>query len=429
MFPRIKSYKANGKDYEYLVISESCRNKNGTSTTRDMATIGNTKKIGKAEVEKLINGLARLFKIDTCKTANDIKVLESLEHGSIILWKHFWEQLGLGKIISKYISKEKSKVSIDVAKYVEMMVVSRNSNPLSKLATTRWKETTSYKYMNGYSDLNNEVEYYYRSMDYLLGSKEEIEFAIFEKLKNLFSINIKMTFYDITSTYFHSDQCSISELGYSRDSRSDLKQIVIGVVTSEEGYPIKHYVFTGNTKDESTVGQVIRDLKNKFHIEETTFVGDRGMITKLNLEHIIKKDFSYIMGVKFRQDEIMDMLFDDTSNLISNYESYKNLKIQERILNIKDFIIWKTANILKEASIKYETRDIEEFKKCILKLTNKSVIKEEGFSVLLKTLSANDSKTKRKLSHLINKYENKYDDIRRVVVCLNEERKQASKIN
>ena len=49
--------------------------------------------------------------------------------------------------------------------------------------------------------------------------------------------------------------------GYSRDNRGDKEQIIIGVVTSYEGYPLKHYVFTGNTKDETTVEEVVSNLK------------------------------------------------------------------------------------------------------------------------------------------------------------------------
>jgi transposase len=74
---------------------------------------------------------------------------------------------------------------------------------------------------------------------------------------------------------------------------------VIGVVTSYEGYPLKHYVFQGNTTDSTTVQQVIADLKSEYNIDETIFVGDRGMITKLNLQNIEKNGFKSIMGVKF----------------------------------------------------------------------------------------------------------------------------------
>jgi len=33
----------------------------------------------------------------------------------------------------------------------------------------------------------------------------EVEMAIFERLRNLFSVTVKLTFYDITSTYFYGE--------------------------------------------------------------------------------------------------------------------------------------------------------------------------------------------------------------------------------
>jgi transposase len=83
------------------------------------------------------------------------------------------------------------------------------------------------------------------------------------------------------------------------------------VVTSYEGYPIKHYVFEGNTKDETTVIEVVKKLKAEYNIEETTFVGDRGMITKLNLSTIEAEGFDYVMGVKHRQSELHALLFSE----------------------------------------------------------------------------------------------------------------------
>ena len=37
--------------------------------------------------------------------------------------------------------------------------------------------------------------------------------------------------------------------------------MVIGVLTSYEGCPLKHYVFQSNTKDGTTLGEVVRRLK------------------------------------------------------------------------------------------------------------------------------------------------------------------------
>ncbi|KPA16406.1 Transposase, IS4-like domain protein [Candidatus Magnetomorum sp. HK-1] len=391
MFPRVAKSEKKSGIYEYLVISESIHIKGKGSTTRNIANLGNIKKFNTNDIEGLIDGLIRIFNVEKYGLTEDVNIVESLEHGSIIFWKKLWDIMGLTTTIKKLVSKNQSRIKIDVAKYIELMVINRCAEPLSKLGATRWTERTCYKTMDGYKDLSLDVEYFYRSMDYLLKVKEELEYILYEKLKTLFSINVKLTFYDITSSFFYTENCSIGELGYSRDKRSDREQIVIGVVTSYEGYPIKHYVFEGNTKDEKTVIEVVKKLKDEFKIKETTFVGDRGMITKLNLETIEKEGFDYIMGVKFRQSEIYEMLFDEDLDKDWNGKKYKKLKIQEKSILVKDFLLWKTQKILKEEDI---PKIDEKLEKLIKELLNddkieykevKSILKEQTASITLKT--------------------------------------------
>ena len=428
MFPRIvKSNKQYGS-YEYLVISESVWTGNGKSTTKNIATLGNVKNFSKENIKGLIDGLIRLFEIEDYALSERIEVLECLEHGSIILWRALWKKMNLPRQIKSLLSKKESRIKIDVEKYVEVMVVNRCVNPLSKLGATRWFDTTCYKMMKGYHDLDLEVEYFYRSMNYLLKIKDELELAIFHRLRNLFSVNVKMTFYDITSTFFYTDACPIGANGHSRDLRPDKEQVVIGVVTSYEGYPIKHYVFDGNTKDETTVGKVVKDLRRNFNIEETTFVGDRGMITKLNLQRLEDEEFDYIMGVKHHQDEMIQMFFDKNGLPENRYRDYKDLKIQEKKVAVKDFLLWKTEKILKENEVKYTLKSLARLKEKIFTLNNKTDVKYADFREALEKLDENqNSKTRKKIFGLIKKYLGRYQDAVRTVVCLNEERKTISK--
>ena len=90
------------------------------------------------------------------------------------------------------------------------MVINRCINPSSKLGIIRWLEGTCYEEMDSYSDLNLDVNYFYRSMDHLIKLKDEIECVLFDKLKTLFSVNVRLTFYDITSTYVYGQQCPIA---------------------------------------------------------------------------------------------------------------------------------------------------------------------------------------------------------------------------
>lgn len=426
MFPRISRSTKNGRTYEYLVVSESVHVKGKGSTTRNIANLGNIKRFSCHDIENLIDGFIRIFKLENYCLSEDVEMLESLEHGSIIFWQKIWDELGLSKVIKSQVKKKDKRVKLEVEKYVEIMVINRCVDPLSKLGTTRWIERTCYKEMKGFRDLPLDVTYFYRSMDHLLKIKDDLELAIFEKLKNLFSINVKLTFYDITSTFFYSDSCAISENGYSRDNRPEREQIVIGVVTSYEGYPIKHYVFQGNTKDETTVKDVVKDLKKTYNIEETTFVGDRGMITKLNLDKLEGEGFDYIMGVKHRQDEICNMLVLE-QDFEKDYEIYRGLKVRERRVKVKDFLIWKSKKIMREQKGNLTDDKFVSLEKEILSLGNKSEPKSRTYKDILGgIIKGIDSKVCHKVFRGIKKYQGKYEDELRYIICLNEERKSAS---
>ncbi len=430
MFARILKSKKKYGIYEYLVISESVRSSSGKSTTRNIANLGNINNFDRKKVKDLIKGLARIFEIEDYTDTEDLKISEVLEHGSILLWRKIWNRLGLSKIIDQQVHQSESRIKLDVVKYIEMMVINRCTSPLSKLATSRWIERTSYKIMKGYSSLNPEVEYFYRSMDYLLNAKDGIEFDIYQNLQNLFSINVKLTFYDITSTYFYSDCCSISAKGYSRDGRPELEQVVIGVVTSYEGYPIKHYVFTGNTKDETTVAEVVGELKKKYNIQETVFVGDRGMITKLNIQEILDKNYDYIMGVKQKQEEQAKIFFSDDKLFDENPIVYDDLKIADRELAAKDFIIWKIAMMVGKSPVVsvFSMQNLKFLNSKIRMLNNKNAkVFYKDFKVEIeKIIDPKNKKLCRKIFGVIKKHEGKYDNHTRFIICLNESRRRAS---
>ena len=422
MFPRIKKCKRKSQVYEYLVLSQSFRTSDGRSTTKDVANLGNITTYDKQTVQNVIDGLIRLFEIEKYGLTEQVEILESLEYGSVILWRALWKRMGLSKVIHDSIHRKENRITIEVNKYVEMMVINRCMNPLSKLATSRWKKTTCYAVMENYAELSDEVEYFYRSMDYLLKAKDPIEKAIFTKLRNLFSINVRLTFYDITSTFFYTDSCPLASWGLSRDKRPDKKQIVIGVVTSYEGYPLKHYVFEGNTKDETTVGQVVQSLKQEFSIEETTFVGDRGMITRLNLQRIQDEQFDYIMGVKHRQNEMAPMVLEDPQLFTANMTEQNRLKITERKFSIKDFLIWKTVKLLKLSAIPKENKAWRKFEAFLDAMNPEEELKTKQARQILKNLEDKDPSDLVKVISLLKKYHPRCEETIRFVCALNEER-------
>ena len=73
MFPRIAKSQKKHTIYQYLVISESVR-KNGHSTTQNIANLGNIERFSGKDIEHLVDGLIKIFSLDTYTNPTKIYV-------------------------------------------------------------------------------------------------------------------------------------------------------------------------------------------------------------------------------------------------------------------------------------------------------------------------------------------------------------------
>ena len=100
------------------------------------------------------------------------------------------------------------------------------------------------------------------------------------KEKSLFSLQESILLYDLISTYFEGLCLSNpkAKRGYSRDSRPDCKQVVVGLVLDAEGFPRAHEIFAGNRSDSTTVADMLSVLQKRVgKSKDATVVVDRGM--------------------------------------------------------------------------------------------------------------------------------------------------------
>jgi transposase len=123
---------------------------------------------------------------------------------------------------------------------------------------------------------------WYRTLDHLILNKDDIEVALYERLRDLFDFQPELILYDLTSTYFEGHGPDMAKNGYSRDGKPRNVQVVVGVVMVA-GWPITHHVWAGNTRDVTTVPEVLLDLARRFRFRRVVFVGDRGMVSEKNL--------------------------------------------------------------------------------------------------------------------------------------------------
>jgi len=104
--------------------------------------------------------------------------------------------------------------------------------------------------------------------------------------------------YDVTSTYFEGQAKANPKamFGYSRDKRSDCKQVCIALVVSRCGMPIGYEVFDGNRHDSTTVKEIVETMESRYGKSNRVWVMDRGMLSEANIRFLKEGNRRYIIG-------------------------------------------------------------------------------------------------------------------------------------
>jgi len=148
-----------------------------------------------------------------------------------------------------------------------------------------------------------QLKQWYRTLDQLQARKAQIEQALYLQLRDLFSLQVDLVLYDLTSTYFEGQgPPTLGAHGHSRDGKPRNRQVLVGVVMVDQ-WPIAHHVFRGNARDATTVPTVLEDLEKRFGLRRVVFVGDRGMVTAANLKEVRTREQGYVVGLARRRRE------------------------------------------------------------------------------------------------------------------------------
>lgn len=124
----------------------------------------------------------------------------------------------------------------------------------------------------------------YTTLDWLGSEQAFIENSLARRHLS----NGMLVLYDVTSTYLEGRCCPLARHGYSRDSRGDRPQLVIGLLCAADGCPVAVEVFEGNTADPATVASQVAKLKQRFRLRHVVLVGDRGMLTAARIEQTLR---------------------------------------------------------------------------------------------------------------------------------------------
>ena len=294
MFLRTVSRKnRDGSKVSYLQIVENHWNQEKqVSRTRIVCTLGRVDGKGSSKLRQLAASIRKRLSLEELAGLDGWRFEDSWEHGAFHAVGELWEQLGLRGILERAVKDENRSVPFERAVFA--MVANRCLAPSSKLCCyDQWLAEDVY-FPEG-KELA--LHHLYRSMDLLDRHKEEIEETLYWKLGDLLNLDVDLVFYDTTSVYFEIDEeDDLRMRGYSKDGRGDRPQVVVGLAVTRDGFPVKSWVFPGNTSDVSTIERVKDDLRG-WKLNRCIFVTDAGMSSEENLHTLSKGGGHYITAM------------------------------------------------------------------------------------------------------------------------------------
>lgn len=227
------------------------------------------------------------------------------EAGPVHAGHQMWQKLDLDDVLARAGLSDRTRV------LTEIMTLNRLVFPVSEHAMPNWVRRTALADLLGETFDTLVDESLYQNLDRLHPRRVEIERALAERERTLFNLDDRLFLYDLTSTYFEGlcRQNPQAKRGYSRDSRPDCKQVVVGLVLDRDGFPKAHEVFDGNRTDRTTVAEMLDALEGRVgRTRGATVVVDRGMAFDDNLQEIKDRHYHYL--VASRQGERNEHLDD-----------------------------------------------------------------------------------------------------------------------
>ena len=280
MYVDICRYKQKGKIRVRALLRTSFR-QNGKVKHE---TFGNLSSCSPQEIEAIRfalqhkNDLARLKALASLPVTTQ----QGLSVGAVFVLQEVAKRLGIQKALGR--SRE-ALLSL-------WLVMARLIDQGSRLSAVRLATRHAACDLIGMDSFNEDD--LYDTLTWLSDRQPTIEDRLFRYPKKERSFPLFL--YDVTSSYFEGPQNELADYGYNRDGKKGKKQIVIGLLTDEEGDPISVQVYKGNTSDSQTFLDQVQKVKDRFGVKAVTMVGDRGMIKSGQIE-CLPEGFHYLTAL------------------------------------------------------------------------------------------------------------------------------------
>ena len=270
--------------------------------------------------------------------------------------------------ISQYLNqiKSNSKIEFDLNGITKMLVFGRILDPQSKKRTFEERN----KYLFPIVD-SNELKEVYRTLDVLEENSKKIQNRMNTKIKNS-SIGRKtdLTYYDVTNYYFETmygdddiyeldenNEIVKDELGNPIIVQKGFKKkgvskennkgpiVQMGLFIDNNGIPVSHKLFPGNTQDKTTFKNVLETDVDEMDLGHIVVVADNGTNTQENKYLIVDKGNGYIVSKSVKR----------------SWKSQREWALDEKdykvIRNASNEIVFQYKSRINEITLTYKKED------------------------------------------------------------------------
>ena len=288
--------KYKGKKYKSYTIAESFREGNKVKKR----TIWPVGKLTDAQAQqmRLILKVAQ-GKGKTIIQLEDIVVKESKAYLDIAVVNALWNYWQLDQAFDFDISAS----ALSTPLIAKILTINRCSAPCSHYSVPRWAEQTALAQVLDVelSGLNDDKIYY--ELDKIHENHFSIENYLFKQTYTNNTGSYQYINYDLTTSYFVGYKCTLSAFGKGKAECRGRRQVLLGVLINDEGYPFKWDVFAGNSAEVKTLKRNIDACKKRFQLTgaNVTIVFDRGIISDDNAQMIEDAQMKYISALDRNQ--------------------------------------------------------------------------------------------------------------------------------
>ena len=219
------------------------------------------------------------------------------------------ERLRVAEIVDEVVGRRRADAGASVGTYIALATLNRICDPCSKLAFSDWwAKTAADRWLRLHASALDHRRFW-EAMGLLSEEQlKEAERRIVAHMVEAFSVELSGLALDMTNfaTWIASsnDKAPIAQRGHSKQKRSDLRIVGLGLVVSTDGQlPLVSHPYPGNKPDVTQFPSMVEELAARFaHLleggaelaERLTLVFDAGQNSDDNFELLDGLPFHFV---------------------------------------------------------------------------------------------------------------------------------------